>query len=86
MYTSRNHIFTDNHIIVYLIHTYMVPMAPQSPWEHGALHGCAGGAGDAIISYFRSGELTFYETFIFSNETLLFSKQIISFLGTRHIS
>ena len=29
-------------------------MAPQSLRAHGALHGCAGGTGDTIKSYFEA--------------------------------
>ena len=31
-------------------------MPPQSPRAHGALHGCARGAGDAIKSYFEAND------------------------------
>ena len=31
-------------------------MTPQSPRAHGALHGCTGGAWDAIKSYFEANK------------------------------
>ena len=40
-------------------------MVPQSPRAHGALHGCAAGAWDAVKSYIKANNSPFRTTYNF---------------------
>ena len=65
------------YIYIYILYIYWAH-APQSLRAHGAFHGCAGGAGDAIKSYFEATNLIVFVFLFCATISYFRSKFIIS--------